>query len=332
MQLASAGHVIILSTMGVKKVKDFVVEDNITSYFSVRRKELREFTRGQYVSLEIADNTARIPAVYWDPDAFALNELEEGMVVKIRGTVTEYRNKLQVTIKKIRLALDNEYEIEDILPHSPQSKEHRRQRVIKLKEQIINTHIKNLVDSFLEDEEFFDAYLNAAAGKLWHHAYIGGLSEHSANVADLALQVADNYSFLDKDLVIFGGLMHDAGKVKQYASETMIDYTDEGRLVGHISIIDNWLCEKAHGMEAFPESLLTKLRHIILSHHGENEYGSPVVPQMPEAFIVYYCDEIDSKMGAITRIRDRQDGVGWSPYVNMLSRFLYFGEKDEPEE
>ncbi len=315
--------------MESKKIKDFVVEDKVEGYFAVRKCEVREFTRGQFVSLELGDATGRINAVMWDPDQFALAELDEGMVVKVRGAVTEYNNKMQITVSKIRLATDDEYQLEDILPHSTQSDEQRQARVLSLTEKVENSYIKSLLNLFWSDKPFMDQYLKAAAGKLWHHAYIGGLSEHSANVAELALRVAAGYDYLDKDYLIFGGLLHDAGKVRSYSSEIVIDFTDEGRLVDHIAVCDNWVCERSKQIDSFPEKLLWKLRHLILSHQGERAFGSPVVPMMPEAFVLYYCDEIDSKMGAIDRIRQRQGGVGWSEYVKMLDRFLYFGEKGE---
>jgi 3'-5' exoribonuclease len=312
-----------------KKIKDFVVDDKVEGYFAVRKKDVREFTRGQFVSLELGDSTGRIAGVQWDPDQFALAELAEGMVVKVRGVVTEYNNKIQVTVSKIRLATEDEYKIEDVLPHSTQSREQRLARVRSLTDKIENSYIKALQESFWSDQEFLEEYLRAAAGKLWHHAFIGGLSEHSANVAELAVRVAAGYEYLNKDLLIFGGLMHDAGKVKSYSSEIVIDFTDEGRLVDHIAICDNWICERSRAIEGFPDKLLVKLRHMILAHQGEREFGSPVVPMMPEAFVLYYCDEIDSKMGAIDRIRLRQGGAGWSEYVKMLDRFLYFGEEGE---
>ncbi|MDD3730945.1 MAG: OB-fold nucleic acid binding domain-containing protein [candidate division Zixibacteria bacterium] len=315
--------------METKKIREFVIKDHIDGFFAVRKKDVREYARGQFVSLELGDCSGRVAAVMWDPDQFALAELEEGMVVKARGVVGEYQNKIQLTVEKIRLATDNEFHIEDIMPHSAQSVEERKARLLALTDKIENSYIKNLVMSFWSDETFMNAFLKAAAGKLWHHAYIGGLSEHAANVAELALKVATGYDFLNKDLLIFGGLFHDAGKLSSYSSDmNMIDYTDEGRLLGHIALMDRWLCERASKIEAFPDKLLTKLRHLILSHHGELQYASPVVPMMPEAFVLYYCDEIDSKMGAIDLIRQKQDGVGWSEYVKMLDRFLYFGDRD----
>jgi len=314
--------------MATRHIREFTVNDNINGFFAVRRKTLREFARGHFVQLELGDCTGRINGVIWDPDQFALEELDAGMVIKLRGTVTEYQNKLQLTIKQVRLATEDEYTLEDILPHSPLPESERRAKLQRLVESIDNTFISQLTESFFADERFADAFVKAPAGKLWHHAYIGGLADHSANVAELALEVGSHYSFVSRDILIFGGLLHDMGKVEQYGVQVMIDYTDAGRLVGHINLADAWIVQRAAEIEAFPPELLLKLRHVILSHQGEYQFASPVVPQTPEAFIVYYCDEIDSKMGAISRIRDKQGGTGWSEYVKLMDRFLYFGKPD----
>lgn len=317
--------------MEQKYIKDYVRDDFVEGFFAVRRKDVREYARGQFVSLELGDHTGRINGVMWEPDQFALTEMTEGMVVKARAVVGEYNHRPQLNISRIRLANEDEYTLEGILPHSTQPREQRESRLMALTAKIENGYIKALTEAFWTDRDFFDSYMIAAAGKLWHHAYIGGLSEHSANVTELALRVAQGYPWLNKDYLIFGGLFHDAGKVRTYSSDsTVIDYTDEGRLIGHICLADHWIAEKAAVIEGFPPALLMKLRHMILSHQGELQYATPVVPQMPEAFVLYYCDEIDSKMGAIERIRTRQGGTGWSEYVNMLDRFLYFG--DGPEE
>jgi len=315
--------------MDQKHIVDFVIDDRITGFFAVRKKTVREYTRGRFVSLELGDCSGRIGAVCWEPDQFCLDELEAGMVVKARGVVGEYNDKPQLTVSRIRLAKAEEYEIEDILPHSSQPLEERRSRLVSLSDRIENSYVKALTDAFLKDESFLAEFLVAPAGKLWHHAFVGGLAEHSANVAQLALDIASHYDFLNKDYLLFGGLFHDVGKMATYSSGTMFDYTDEGRLVGHICLADHWIAERAAQIDSFPPGLLTKLRHLILSHQGELEYATPVVPQMPEAFVVYYCDEIDSKMGAIERIRTRHAGVGWSDYVKMLNRYLYFGEESE---
>lgn len=316
-----------IGDMSNKTISEMVVEDTVTGFFAVRKKTVRESVRGQFVSLELGDCSGRINAVSWDPDQFCLVELEAGMVVKAKGVVGEYHDKKQFTLSRVRLAKEGEFELTDILPHSAKPVEERRAHILSIADRIENTYLKALADSFLQDEEFLEEFLISPAGKLWHHAFIGGLSEHSANVAELAIEVGSHYEFLDRDLLLFGGLFHDAGKMATYSVTTMIDYTDDGRLLGHIVLLDQWICERAKQIEAFPAKLLTRLRHILLSHQGE--FDTPVQPMMPEAFIVYYCDEIDSKMGAVARIRSNHDGVGWSGYVNLLNRYLYFGEKPE---
>jgi len=320
--------------MEPKKIVELVKDDQVEGFFSIRHKEIREYVRGRYVSLELGDSSGRIGAVMWEPDQFALDDLEAGMVVKARGVVGEYRDRAQLTVSRIRLAREDEYRLEDIMPHSPQTDEVRKTRLLALRDQIQDANIRKLTDRFFDDQPWLEGFLNAAAGKLWHHATIGGLSEHSANVTELALRVAQGYDFLNRDYLIFGGLFHDAGKMATYHTRTVIDFTDEGRLIDHICLVDDWVCQRARSIDGFPDKLLIALRHLILSHHGEREFGAPVVPQIPEAFILYYCDEIDSKMGAIDRIRSRQNGRGWSEYVNMLNRFLYFGEgpsEDSPQ-
>lgn len=312
--------------MQAARIKDFSLEDKIESYFVVRKCDSREYARGVFVSLELGDSTGRINAVFWEPDQFALTELCEGMVVKVRGQVSEYNNKKQITINRIRLAQDKEYKLEDVLPHSPIPKEVREGRILSLTERIQNSYIKALVNSFWQDPKLFDKFLCAPAGKLWHHAYVGGLSEHSASVAELATRVAIGYEQLNLDYLIFGGLLHDIGKIDTFTEGMFIEYTDQGRLVGHISLADQWICQRASVIETFPEQLLMKLRHLILSHQGEYANQSPVLPMMPEAFVLYYCDEIDAKLNAVERYRSRLNGASWSEYVKLLDRYLYFGD------
>jgi 3'-5' exoribonuclease len=309
-------------------IKDFVLNDTVTAFLSVRRRELKEFSGKSFISFEFGDASGKIAGVWWEPDQFGLEELAEGMVVKIKGTVGDYRGNPQLKVAKMRLAKDDEYDLADIIPHSKYSEDELKTRVFGLTEKVENGNIKKLMELFWNDKPFLDAYLKAAAGKQWHHAFIGGLAEHSSNVTEICLDMARRYSFLDRDLLIFGGLFHDMGKVSQYQMTSFIDYSDEGRLIGHICWADHVITKRAEQIESFPPNLLMKIRHLIISHQGQLDYASPIVPQIPEAFILFYADEIDSKMGAIERIRDKT-GSGWSDYVKLLDRFLYFGEPEK---
>jgi len=309
-------------------IKDFIPNETVTAFLSVRKRDIREYSGSSFITFEFGDASGRIAGVWWEPDKFALEELEEGAVVKAKGVVGDYKGSPQLKIIKLRMAKEDEYDLSQIIPRSKFSEDELRSRIISLTNKIENGNIKKLIDSFWNDQPFLDSYLRAAAGKLWHHACIGGLAEHSANVAEICLDMARRYSFLDKDLLIFGGLFHDMGKISQYNITSYIDYSDQGRLIGHICWADHEITKKAEGIGDFPSNLLMKIRHLIISHQGQLDYASPIVPQIPEAFILFYADEIDSKMGAIERIRDKT-GSGWSEYVKLLDRFLYFGEPEK---
>ena len=311
--------------MDNKTIRDLAIKDTFVGYCVVRKKEIRDKQMGgEYATLDLADASGHITAKMWELDRFSRDELEEGMVIKVQATVKEYNGKAELHVTRMRLALEDEYRLEDILAHSEQSGETRLARIMALTEKIQNTYIRALADSFWNDQEFLEAYLRAPAGKQWHHAYLGGLSEHSANIGELALRVAQGYDYLNKDYLIFVGLFHDAGKIRSYTADMLIDFTDEGRLVDHICIADHWIASRAESIENFPPQLLVKLRHMILAHQGEKAYASPVVPMMPEALVLYYCDEIDSKMGALQRLRLKQKGPGWTDYVKLLERHIYF--------
>lgn len=307
-------------------IKDFNLLETVTVFLAVRRKDVKEYNGNTFVSFEFGDASGRIAGVWWEPERFALEELEEGDVVKVKGTVAEYRGKMQLKVVKLRMAKEEEYKLSDLLPHSKFTKDELKAKILSLTERVENSYIRKLLDSFWTDEEFLNEYLKASGGKLWHHAFIGGLAEHSLNVTELCLDISKKYDFLDRDLLIFGGLFHDMGKMYQYKITSFIDYSDEGRLIGHISMADSIISERAGRIDSFPPALLMKLRHLILSHHGQIEFASPVVPQIPEAFVLYYVDELDAKMGAVDRIREKTGGSGWSDYVNLIQRKLYFGE------
>ncbi|UCD93649.1 MAG: HD domain-containing protein [Candidatus Zixiibacteriota bacterium] len=308
-------------------IKDFVIYDAVTAFLTIRKKEVKEYNGNTYISFEFGDTSGRINGVWWEPEAAGIEELAEGDVVKVKGTVGLYRDKPQLKVQRIRRAKEDEYDLADMLPHSKFSRDELESQIKGLIGKVENGFVEKLIKVFFDDKVFLDSYLKASAGKLWHHAYVGGLAEHSVNVTEICLDMARRYDFLDRALLIFGGLFHDMGKMFQYSITSYIDYSDEGRLIGHISQADSMIAQRAAGIESFPSNLLMKLRHLILSHHGQVEFASPVVPQIPEAFILYYADEIDSKMGAIWRIREKTGGSGWSEYVKLINRHLYFGDE-----
>ncbi len=309
-------------------IRDFIQNETVTAFCAVRRKEIKEYGSGKFISFEFGDASGRIGAVMWEPDDIALNEIFEGDVVKVRGVVGQYRGRNQLKVQLVRFAQEDEYDISDLIQRSEKTEEELREKIFELSALVENEFIKKLINLFWDDEEFLKSYLIGSAGKLWHHSYIGGLAEHSINVTEICVSLSSRYPFLDRDLLVFGGLFHDMGKIMQYEISTYIDFSDEGELLGHISPADSQIVIAAGEIEDFPSMLLAKLRHMILSHHGNLEFASPVVPKLPEAFLLYYADELDSKMGAIERIRNKAGGTGWSEYINLLQRKIYFGEEE----
>lgn len=194
---------------------------------------------------------------------------------------------------------------------------------------VTNPYLQKLLSSILEDEKLAGKLKLAPGGKLWHHSYVGGLLEHTLKVVEFCEKASELYELVDRDLLVAGALIHDIGKIYSYSLSGFIDYTDEGRLLGHIVSGDELVSQKIAAIEGFPESLALELRHLVLSHQGELEFASPVVPQTLEAIILYYADEIDAKAGAFTQIiqREKSPGKKWSDWVPLIHRYIYLGEE-----
>jgi 3'-5' exoribonuclease len=186
-----------------------------------------------------------------------------------------------------------------------------------------------LANAVFSDEKFRKGFLTGVGGKLWHHNYVGGLAEHTLGVHDLCRDFALRYKELDGDLMATGALLHDIGKAESYSLENFIDYTDSGRLIGHIVIGDEIVKSAISCLPDFPTDKSLKIRHLILSHQGSPEQSSPVPPMMPEGQALYVADLLDSQLGAFRRItgREKRDGVRWSAYVNLLDRHIFFGDE-----
>ena len=307
-------------------IRDLKPGEEVSGFFAVRKKELKEYDSRFFLKLELGDASGRLDAVMWEDAAVTNNQLEVGSVVKVKGTVTTYRDDLQINVRNIRPAKPEEFSLDEILPRSRFSKEELEKRFAEEAGRVKNPHLKKLLELFFADRNVFDAYFTAPAGKLWHHNYVGGLAEHSLQMAEIARKVAPFYPLVEVDLLATGALLHDSGKGWQYRAAGFFDYTTEGRLVGHINSGDHYIASLTEKIEGFPAELGLRLRHLILSHQGTGEQGSPIVPQTPEAFVLYSIDELDSKMGALARIWEKDKKAGWSEYINLIGRYIYWGE------
>lgn len=312
-------------------IRDLVPGSPVEDYFALRKVERKDHQGGQRLALEFGDASGRIEGVMWDGYDSVFDQLTAGTIVKVRGQVGLYRERPQIKVERIRpVTEDDGVDLGSFVPRAPVDPAILAAELDRFIDSITDQHLSTLLRALLCDgaSACRDAYLRAAGGKLWHHDSLGGLAEHSLNMARIVELMCQVYPDLDRDLLICGALLHDIGKIEQYEIGAMIDYSDEGRLVGHINTGDFRVTTAIRAIEGFPPKTEQLLRHLIISHQGQMETGSPVVPQTREAFILYYADEIDSKMGALRHIAEKTGERPWSDYVNLIGRYIYFGGRD----
>lgn len=315
-------------------IKDLKPGTEVVDFFVLRKKELKEYNGQKYLKLELGDPSGRIGAVLWEKAEESYSEVGIGEIVKVKGIAITYKEGLEIKIEKLRKAEEEERDPKDFLPKSQVDLDLLLEGFKKKAESIKNPYLKKLLSSILEDEKIKGKIKYAPGGKLWHHSYIGGLLEHTLKVVEFCEKAADLYELVDRDLLITGALLHDIGKIYTYSISGFIDYTDEGRLLGHIVSGDELVTQKIKKIDGFPDRLALKLRHLMLSHQGELELASPVVPQTLEAIILHYADEMDAKAGAFSdiinrEIRQGEAGRKWSDWVPLIRRYIYLGEEKE---
>jgi len=305
-------------------ISDFAIGDTITDFFVLASCSLRQYDKGEMLSLEFSDSSGRIAGVVWDAAAGVYNEIKEADVVKVKGVVSSYRDRLQLKIDKMRPAKEGEYDLAALIPVVPGGIDKQRELFDEIVSSVEEPFLTELLRLLRNDSELFESFLNAPAGKRFHHNYVGGLAQHSLSMAALAAKICEHYSVLNRDLIICGAIFHDIGKIEELRGGLKMDYTDQGYLVGHIILGDEILTSLISQIPDFPEKLEQKLRHLIASHHGEREFGSPVVPEIREAWVLHHIDKMDSGLNVFERIEAKTDG-DWSDWVNLWGRFLYFG-------
>ncbi|MBI3872133.1 MAG: HD domain-containing protein [candidate division Zixibacteria bacterium] len=308
-------------------IRDLVSGERVEAFFALRKVERRESQGSERLTMEFGDPSGRIDAVMWEGFETIADQLTVGTVVKVRGVVGIYRDRPQIRVERIRPAAGDEVRAEDFVPRSSVDPETLATELDRRIAQLHDPHLSQLMNNLLGSGAVREAYLRAPAGKLWHHNTIGGLAEHSLNLARICEFACQIYPELDLELLVCGALLHDVGKIEQYEVSAMIDYSDEGRLVGHINSGDFRVATAIRAIEGFPERTERALRHLIVSHQGELEKGTPIVPQTPEAFVLYCADELDSKMGALRHIAEKTGGRDWSDFVNLIGRHIYFGRR-----
>lgn len=302
----------------------------VTGVFLVQHKDIRQKKSGEpYLSLVLGDRSGDVDAKMWDNAAEVMDTFDRGALVRAKGLLQIFQNRPQFTVHKIQPIAESETDPADFFPAS---KRDRDEMFLELRGWIAgvaNPHLKALLDIIFADEEIARAYRTAPAAKTVHHAWLGGLIEHVLSLCHLAKLTAAHYQGIDFDLLLAGVLLHDIGKIRELTYTRGFGYSTEGQLLGHISIGVGMVQEKLRLIPDFPPKLRDLLLHLILSHHGELEFGSPKVPVFAEALLLHHLDNLDSKMecarGAIEK--DRQVEGEWTGYISALDRTILKKEK-----
>jgi 3'-5' exoribonuclease len=266
-----------------------------------------------------------IDARMWDASAPFFESLGDDTFLKINGRTEIYQNKIQLIIKQISKTSQGDVNLEDYLPSTEQDVDKMFSELKKLVDSIKQSHLRSLLDLFFSDKDFCRGFCSAPAAVQYHHAFLGGLLEHTLSVAKLGDMMAPLYPELNRDLLICGIILHDIGKISELCYEKNFHYSDEGQLIGHLISGVLMVEEKTKQIDDFPKTLLDLLRHLILSHHGEYEWGSPKLPMTLEAITLHYLDNIDAKIHAFNKAitNDKDSSDNWTNYNRMFERKLF---------
>ena len=311
---------------------DCSVQENkvITSSFVVVSKQVKPKKTGDpYLALTLGDRTGQIEAKMWDNVEDALDAFEQDDFLKIKGLINKYKNRFQLTIHKLRRLGDSEIDYSDYLPKTTKNIDELWHTLTDFVASFQNEHLRRLVQGFMADPEIAHAYRNAPAAKTLHHAYIGGLLDHVVSLFRACDLICRNYPQVNRDLVLAGAFLHDIGKIHELTYNRSFSYTTRGQLLGHMIIELEMLQAKLSLVPDFPPELKTLLEHLIISHHGEYEFGSPKLPMFPEAVLLHYMDDLDSKMESMRALFEREGDQEnpWTSYSPSLGRPLLNTEK-----
>lgn len=314
-------------------IKQLTDGENIEEVFLVVEKQLRANRNGNlYLQMELRDRTGAIGARLWNAGEAIVRSFEEGDFLLVKGKVQLFQGALQMILNHIDRIPAEKAELVDFLPHTEQDVSKLLERLRALLMKAGNPHLRALAECFLMDQELMNRFCRAPAGIRNHHAYVGGLLEHVVTLMEAGDRIAPLYPELDRDLLVMGIFLHDIGKVHELTFDRSFGYSDEGQLIGHLIIGVEMLNERVQQApdltgEPFPRELLLRLKHMILSHHGTYEFGSPKLPMTPEAIALHHLDNFDAKVHSFTRdIRqDSNAGSAWTPFNQALQRRLYKG-------
>jgi 3'-5' exoribonuclease len=317
-------------------MKDFYIAEAcrfenqvITSSFVVVSKQAKPKKSGElYLALVLADRTGHMEAKMWDNVADHINCFEQDDFIKVRGLINKFNGRFQLTLHKVRCLQDAEIEFDDYLPRTTKDIDGLWRTLGEFVSSFRDPHLKALLQAFMADPQIEHAYKTAPAAKSLHHAFIGGLLDHVVSLFQLCDLASRNYpEMIDRDLLLTGAFLHDIGKVHELTFARSFTYTTRGQLLGHMIIELEMLQQKLALLPGFPEEYKTLIEHLIISHHGKYEFGSPKMPMFPEALMLHYLDDLDSKMESMRSHFQREPEAEWTGYNPSLERPLLNSRK-----
>jgi 3'-5' exoribonuclease len=309
----------------MKYIKDLKEGDRLFDIYLCKHKQAAVTKNGKpYESVTLQDKTGTIDAKVWEPNNPGIGEYDTLDYIEVYGDVTNFQGALQVSVKRIRVCSEGEYNPSDYLPISSKNIDEMYAELIGIINSIENIYLKRLLESFfVNDEEFIRNFKNSSAAKTVHHGFVGGLLEHTLSVTKLCDYYCTAYPILKRDLLLSAAMCHDIGKTRELSPFPLNDYTDDGQFLGHIVMGSQMIAERAALIEGFPHELLAQLQHCILAHHGKYEYGSPKLPAIIEALALNYADDTDAKLETFKEIlENNQDNSGWMGFNRLFESNL----------
>jgi 3'-5' exoribonuclease len=300
--------------------------ENVDTFFLVKEKASSVTKTGNpYLKLKLGDRSGEIEGRVWTSAGTFTGSFQKDDFVHVRGKAIFFQDHLQLNITHIQKVEEGDIVPSDFFPTTDKNIEEMCQALIQISQMIKSPHLARLLSLFWSDERFLEGFKKAPASKKMHHTYLGGLLEHTLSVTQLVVKNAGHYEGLNLDLLIAGAILHDMGKVFELSYQRSFDYSDEGRLLGHILIGIEKVEEKIRQIDDFPEDISLLLKHILLSHHGEFIYGSPKRPMTLEAIMLHQLDDMDAKLNGVQQFLKASlpEGSGWSPYHRLFDQFFY---------
>ncbi|MCL2386329.1 MAG: HD domain-containing protein [Defluviitaleaceae bacterium] len=308
----------------MRYIKELRENERVIEHYLCRKKESRESRNGKsFLSLKLQDKTGTIDAKVWEITN-DIQQFEENEIVKIDGVVGSYQNELQLKVTKLRRSREGEYLEAEYVPASEKDIGDMFTKISNLIKAVSNSHIKALLENiFIKDETRAKLFKSHSAAMHMHHSYMGGLLEHTLSVAEICMFLGARYKYVNMDILLAGALLHDIGKIHELSPLPQNEYTDDGQMLGHIIIGVEMVGVEIAKIPDFPHELASLIKHCIVSHHGEYEFGSPKIPAIPEAMLIHFADNIDAKLTTFAEIYDKDTSAGlWTTYQKSLGRYI----------